>query len=178
MDLKRIKLLGIVGVFLLCFGCHFIYAWFPNALTAIFFPVNESIWEHMKLLVTPYLLFGIIEYLLLKKDKISFKNFLFQLWIVPILGIIVYLSIFIPIYLWIGESMIVSITLLFLVIVFMEVCSYYFLVRKEVKWGNCIGIIGIIITYIIFGYLVYRPCQNFLFFDTIQRKYGIHIYQR
>lgn len=178
MNLKRMKIVGIIGVFLLCFGCHFVYDWFPNALTAIFFPVNESIWEHMKLLVTPYLLFGIIEYLILKKKKISSSNFLFQLWIVPILGIIVYLAIFIPIYLWIGENMIVSIALLFLVIIFMEACSYYLLNKKEIKYGNTIGILGILTIYIVFGYLAYKPCQNFLFFDKEQGKYGINIYQR
>ena len=29
---------------------HFVYDWWPNALTAIFTPVNESVWEHLKLL--------------------------------------------------------------------------------------------------------------------------------
>lgn len=178
MDLKHGKIIGIIGVFLLCFGCHFVYDWFPNALTVIFFPVNESIWEHMKLLITPYLLFGIIEYLIFKKKNISSRNFLFQLWIVPILGVIVYLGIYIPLYLWIGENMIVSITLLFLVIIFMEMSSYYLLTRKDIKYGSIIGVLGILIIYIIFGYLAYKPCQNFIFFDSEQGKYGIHIYQR
>lgn len=178
MNLKQIKIIGVIGIFLLCVGCHFIYDWFPNALTAIFFPVNESIWEHMKLFVTPYLLFGIMEYLLLKKNKITTNNFLFQLWLIPILGIIIYLAIFIPIYLWIGENMMISITLLFLVLVFMETCSYYLLRQKEIKCGSIIGMIGILTTYIIFGYLVYNPCQNFLFFDIEKGKYGINIYQR
>jgi len=34
---------------------HFVYGWWPNALTAIFTPVNESVWEHLKLLFWPYL---------------------------------------------------------------------------------------------------------------------------
>ena len=34
---------------------HFVYDWWPNALTAIFTPVNESVWEHLKLLFWPYL---------------------------------------------------------------------------------------------------------------------------
>lgn len=178
MNLKWIKTIGIIGVFLLCFGCHFIYNLLPNALTAIFFPANESIWEHMKLLVTPYLLFGIIEYLLLLKYKISTNNYLFQLFIIPILGIIVYLAIYIPIYLWIGEKMIISILLLLLIIMFMEGFSYYILTKKEIKYGGGIGIVGIVFTYIIFGYLVYKPFQNFLFFDAEHRKYGINIYQR
>ena len=34
--------LGTVG--------HFLYEWFPNALTALIAPVNECVWEHLKLL--------------------------------------------------------------------------------------------------------------------------------
>ncbi len=38
-------------------GCilHFIYEWMPNAVTALFSPVNESLWEHVKLVFWPFL---------------------------------------------------------------------------------------------------------------------------
>ena len=32
---------------------HFLYDWFPCALTALLCPVNESVWEHLKLLYFP-----------------------------------------------------------------------------------------------------------------------------
>ena len=34
---------------------HFVYAWLPCAVTALFSPVNESLWEHVKLVLWPYL---------------------------------------------------------------------------------------------------------------------------
>lgn len=34
---------------------HFLYIWLPNPLTALIAPVNESVWEHLKLLFWPYL---------------------------------------------------------------------------------------------------------------------------
>ena len=34
---------------------HFLFAWFPNGATALLSPVNESLWEHGKLLFWPYL---------------------------------------------------------------------------------------------------------------------------
>ena len=39
-------------------GCvlHFLYAWIPNAFTALFSPICESLWEHGKLIFWPYLL--------------------------------------------------------------------------------------------------------------------------
>lgn len=37
-------------------GCfwHYLYDWLPGPLTALLAPVNESVWEHLKLLVIPY----------------------------------------------------------------------------------------------------------------------------
>ena len=32
---------------------HFLYAWLPNPLTALFSPVRESLWEHLKILFYP-----------------------------------------------------------------------------------------------------------------------------
>jgi len=34
---------------------HFVYELFPNVITAVLSPVNESIWEHIKILFWPYL---------------------------------------------------------------------------------------------------------------------------
>lgn len=176
MSLKTIKILGFFLIFLLCFPLHFIYDFLPNSLFSVFVPVNESIWEHMKLIFTSYVFYGIFDYLLLKKNKITFNNFLLQLFIIPIIGVILYLLIFIPIYNNFGENMIISIGLLFLIIIFEQILSYYFLKFKEIKYQSIIGIIGIIITYIIFGYLTYNPIENYIFFDISNSKYGINIY--
>ena len=118
MSLKTIKILGLFLIFLLCFPLHFIYDFLPNTLFSIFTPVNESIWEHMKLIFTSYVFYGIFDYLLLKKNRISFHNFLLQLFLIPLIGIILYLSIFIPIYNNFGENMLISISLIFLIILF------------------------------------------------------------
>ena len=39
---------------------HFLYALWPNGLTALLAPVNESLWEHVKILYWPCLLSGIL----------------------------------------------------------------------------------------------------------------------
>ena len=35
---------------------HFVYDFFPNAITAVFSPVSESLWEHTKIIYWPYLI--------------------------------------------------------------------------------------------------------------------------
>ena len=44
-----------VAAILLGSGLHFLYGLWPNVLTALIAPVNESLWEHVKLLIWPYL---------------------------------------------------------------------------------------------------------------------------
>jgi len=39
---------------------HFLYELFPNVLTAIFSPMNESVWEHLKIIFWPYLAAALI----------------------------------------------------------------------------------------------------------------------
>ena len=176
MSLKAIKIIGFFVIFLLCFPFHFLYDWLPNSLFSIFFPVNESIWEHMKLIYTSFVFYGIFDYLLLKKNNINFNNFLIQLFLIPIIAIFIYLIIFIPIYKIIGENMIVSIGLLAIVIMIEQILSIFILKYKEIKYQNIIGIIGIILVYIIFGYLTYKPIENYIFYDIVKDKYGINIY--
>ena len=148
MSLKTIKIIGFFVIFLLCFPFHFLYDWLPNSLFSIFFPVNESIWEHMKLIYTSFVFYGIFDYILLRKNKINFNNFLVQLFLIPIIAIFIYLIIFIPIYKMIGENMIISIGLLAVVILIEQILSYFILQYKEIKYQNIIGIIGIILIYI------------------------------
>ena len=39
-------------------GLHFLYSGIPSVVTAVFAPINESIWEHIKLLYWPALIGG------------------------------------------------------------------------------------------------------------------------
>ena len=60
---------GILGVLF-----HFVYDWtVQNRLIGFFVPVNESTWEHLKLIFYPVALVSVIEYYL---SGIPFENFL------------------------------------------------------------------------------------------------------
>lgn len=176
MNLKKIKIISTIGIFLLCFLFHFIYTWFSSSITAIFFPVNESIWEHMKLLFSAVIFYGIIDYIILQKFKIKYNNFFTALFISAITIIPIYLTLFLPIYYKIGENMIITIGLMLLAIIISQVISYYILKSKKFEMFNIISLILIIISYIIFAYLTYNPIKSELFFDTKEEKYGINNY--
>jgi len=171
--MKKIKLIGIFVIFAISFLSHFIYEWLPNNLFSILFPVNESIWEHMKLLVTPVLIFSLIEYVIYKKKDISYNNFILSYSISMIVGIIIYLLIYLPIDYIFGHSAIFAISLLFITFVIIEIISYYIMRYKDIKYSNIIGLLIIVFMYIVFGYLTYNPVQIDLFYDTSKKIYGI-----
>ena len=87
--MKKIKILITIIIFILSFPIHFIYNIFPNFITSIFFPLNESIFEHMKIIYTSILISSIIEYLIYKYKNIKVNNFIISIpIIITTIGII------------------------------------------------------------------------------------------
>ncbi len=175
MNLKKLKVIGIIGCFLLAFLTHFLYEWFPNAIFAIFFPVNESIWEHMKMLCTTILLYELIEFIILKVKKMKVNNFLFASFIAAILSIPIYLIMFLPIFYKIGEKMIITLIIMLITIIITQIIHYKLINYKELHL-DILSLVFIIITYIVMGILTYYPPEEDLFFDTKNEKYGINKY--
>lgn len=58
--LRRYTVIGILFVMLTGTLAHFLYDWSgKHAVVGLFSPVNESVWEHMKLLFFPMLLYSL-----------------------------------------------------------------------------------------------------------------------
>lgn len=172
MSLKKIKIINVVFLFLLSFLWHFVYDWFPNNIFALFFPVNESIWEHMKIIYYCLFMGSILEFVLCKKNNIKINNFYIEAMVKSILGVIFYLIIFVPFYLWLGESLLISISLMLITYIFMEYIGYKILTGEEMNI-NILPVIIIVLGCIMFVILTFYPLHNFLFFDEVKFGYGI-----
>lgn len=177
MNLTRTKIASTIIIFLLCFLTHFGYDVFKNSITSIFFPVNESIWEHMKMLYTAIILNGLIEFLIIKKFKVKSNNFLLSLFVSSAISIPIFLVLYLPFYYKIGPKMFLNIAILLLTIILVEIVAYYIQKRNNIKLNNIVPIILIIIIYVVFGYLTYHPIENEIFFDKMNEKYGLNIYR-
>lgn len=58
-QLKRYTIIGIIFVLITGTLSHFVYEWTgKNYAAGLFFPTNESTWEHMKLIFFPMLLYS------------------------------------------------------------------------------------------------------------------------
>lgn len=72
-DLRFVRIYHIVGIFVICiasFPLHFSYEWSgASAIIGIFTPINESIWEHLKLVFWPLLLWWGVGFLVYRESK-------------------------------------------------------------------------------------------------------------
>lgn len=171
--MKKIKIIGVFIIMGLSVLSHFMYEWCNNFIFSILFPVNESIWEHMKLLVTPVLIYALVEYFIYRKKGMKFNNFSLSYGISIIIGIISYLVIYLPIDHFFDHNMIVSIALLFLDYILISYISYLILNTRIIKYSKTIGALLIILTYFVFYYLTYYPVHSYMFYDTKNKIYGI-----
>ena len=154
------------------------YEWFPNPVFSIIFPVNESIWEHMKMLYSTVLVYSIVEYFILKRFDIDNHNFLLTTFLKSIIIIPIYLLMFLPLYNVFGENMFISISVMLISILIVNFIGYLLLQTEELKYQNWISLALIIIVYVLMGYLTYRPPKTELFYDIKNEKYGINIYEK
>ncbi len=80
--MKHLKFYMIAGVFfVLILGSlsHFFYEWSDNnVFIGLFSPVNESTWEHMKLLFFPMLLYSVILVFRFREDCVCMKSAFFS----------------------------------------------------------------------------------------------------
>lgn len=166
MNFKKIKVLNLFILSILSVISHNIYNFLPSILTAIFFPINESIFEHMKIIFTSLLLTGISDYILLKLNNIKYNNFQFQLAITPILSIVIFLSLYLPIHYLIGEYLPLTLFLLLITYIISQIISYKLLKSKHLPFLNKISIFLILLTYLNFIILTFTPNKDDFFYDT------------
>lgn len=173
MSIKKIKIISVIVIFLLSFLVHYGYEILPSFITSIFFPINESLFEHMKLITTCYFIWGFIEYKLLN-NKINFKS---NLIISIFFNIAIFLIIFYPIYLNFEHNLFVTLSIYLITIIITQILSYFILKsNKEIKILNKYFyiIIGIIIMINIL--FTYYPINTNFFIDYMNKKIGFSNY--
>ena len=172
MTLKKIKIINVFIFFALSFLWHFLYDWFPSFITSVFFPVNESIWEHMKIIFGVIIFGSCISVFLMNKFKVKYNNLYVEIITKAIVVVIFYLLIFITLYKLLGENMFISITLMLITYILVEFIGYKILSLEDLNI-KILPVILIVLSYILFALLTYYPRHNFLFFDEVNLSYGI-----
>lgn len=158
-----LEFISLIFSLIFSFVNHFLYQWTNEFfLLAPFVAINESVWEHGKLLFMPFLFYSIIEYFLLKDET---NNFLFAKSLSLIISIPLMIILFYTYSGVLGQSyLIFDILIAIIVIVFMNILSYKILKSGKGSNFNWIFIFVIIIFALIILF-TYMPPDIPLFQD-------------
>lgn len=153
---------------------HFVFAWSGRSLwTAPFSAVNESIWEHMKLIYFPMVLFALIQNHFQPEKHHSF-------WCIKLVAILTAL-ILIPVIYYTYTGILGISADWFNIAIFFIAASGAFLLERILLCRNTACPIGqklaialIAIIGLLFVILTFLPPQIPLFQDPLTRSYGYH----
>lgn len=172
-NMKKRILVTSICILILSALFHSIYKMIPTFLTSIIFPVNESIWEHGKMILLSFIVWTVIEKTIFKdKGNTIYSNFS-----TAIICIILTYLIFTPIFLYIlkaKDNLPVTIIIYFICILVSVFIKEKFIRKENDKTLETIGIIGFLTIYIVFGITTYKPLEKPIFYDYNEKIYGIN----
>lgn len=158
---KIYKYIFIILPFLMAFPFHFLFQLIPFPPFAIYFPINESVFEHTKLTFTPLILTYLIFYIFNYK-KIDKTKFLSTLIISIATATITMLSFYYLFNLIANKDItILNILSLFIAIISSQILAI-FTYKKNVKWSKEISIYALLtITFMFLIFTTTPPQINF-----------------
>lgn len=174
MDNKKKILYFEIGslVFCLIFSSfnHFLFELSGESLLfAPFVPINESVWEHGKLLFVPFLFYALFEFAFLKDNK----NFLFAKSLPLVLSIPLMIVGFYTYSGVIGtHNTIIDIILAISIVVFTNVLSYKILISEKTYKCLPLTVAVFLILFLIVLFTFIQP-RIHLFLDTTNQTYGL-----
>ena len=174
MNKKKIRnyqIFSVIFTFILGGLLHFTYKWSGgNGFVAIFSSVNESMWEHLKLLFFPMLIITIIGYYYIGKN---IPNFLCSKTIGIITAMIFMITFFYTYSGIIGKNIpVIDITTFFISTVLGELIAYL-LIINNFKCDKNISIIILLIIFCSFVLFTFDTPKLGIFKDPVTEQYGI-----
>ena len=154
---------------------HFAFDFFDrNTLVGAFTPVNESIWEHLKLIMFPSIFFGISEYLCYGKN---YDGFISAKSMSTIIGMLFIIISYYTISGITGRDLgAVNIIIFIAAAAITSYLTYYFTVHKTFSSNDNLTIVlicSITLLVLLFIYFTFNPPHLELFRDPLSMDFGI-----
>ena len=157
---------SLVGTFL-----HFIYDISKhNKIVGVFSSVNESVWEHIKLALTPTFIYSLIDgYFYGYYDNYFFAKIISILSIIIVMPILFYGSkLFLK-----KHITIINILIFFITVFISELLMYKILFINSIVYiVKYISLVSLFIIFACYLLLTTFPLENMIFKDPITKKYG------
>lgn len=170
-SLKKFEIISTIFITIIGTLLHFTFEWSGNnSLVGIFSAVNESIWEHLKILFFPMLITSIIGYFLFRKE---YSNYLCS----KTKGLILAIS-FIVIFHYtysgiIGSRFAIIDIISFIVAIIIGEIYTYKKVKSNTPCNNKISAITLAILTLSFIIFTFYPPHIGIFKDPQTETYGI-----
>ena len=170
----RFQIFSLLFTYVLGTILHFTYEWSnENSIVALFSAVNESTWEHLKLLFFPMLITTIIGYFYLKTEKDEYNNFLCAR-IKGILCALTFVVVFFYTYTGlIGRNFAFLDIGSFFAGVFLGEYVTFKQMKKDEKCNKFIAISVLTVLLFCFMFFTYNAPHIGLFRDPVSGGYGI-----
>lgn len=169
----RWELIGVVVVFLVGSALHFLYEWIPWAPIAWLGPVNESTWEHFKLVFWPMLGYAGLEWWRFRREGVP-------MWgakgVGLLVGPVVMASFFYIYTAFVGNHVLWLDVLGFLLsaVAGQGVSGYLIVSGWQGKVVHRVGVGLLVLLLVMFVVFTYFPPHLFLFADPrFEGVYGI-----
>lgn len=173
---KRIIIIACILSILLGILLHFAYDFSGNnMLVGLFTPVNESVWEHLKLIFIPFTIFSLAFFFYTKQ---KFSNML----LVTLFGNIVGMFTVVVLY-YVGTSLMGTHSMIYNIIIFAigMISSYFTLYLgiyndefiEETKDSTVLGTCALVLLFAIFVLGTFSPIKLDITRDPITKTYGI-----
>lgn len=166
MSLKKLEITSFFIACILGVLFHFIYEWSgKNPAAGIFFPVNESTWEHLKLIFFPILIVSVPEYFLL---PVSVRNkFWFSRLAAVIFGMILTIILFYTYTGVYGKNVdVLNIAIYFIAMIAAYILGYRILsTDKKHSLSNSMSLLCFFCIFLLFAIFTRRPPDIGLFED-------------
>ncbi|MDD4211382.1 MAG: DUF6512 family protein [Clostridia bacterium] len=152
------ELIGLIWGVLASFLFHFLYDLTnQNIIISLIAPINESVWEHTKLLVFPFLIYAVIECFVLKPKHCN------DFWSTKLIGATLNIPLLAIIYYSysgvLGEHFVViDIIIALILVTFSYFISYKLLsLNHKFKHKKIIVYLGLTIIFAFFVFTFYPP---------------------
>lgn len=159
-------IISVVGTFF-----HFFYEMSGhNKYVALFAAVNESTWEHIKIALTPTLLWGLYDGFVYGLNPNYFIAKTLSLLVIILVIPIIFYS-----YTHFTKKALLPIDIIiFYIAIVLGQLTFYFVVSLDrfPFLYNYLGVVGLFIIFGCYMILTLQPLQHFIFKDPISNKYG------
>ena len=153
---------------------HFVYDWFPDfPLSAVVSSVNESVWEHMKLLYFPMFAAALVQRLFPVGQRQDF-------WCIKLLGTLTGLLLIPALYYTYTGALGIHLTWLDISIFYISAATAYLLEthlllkeqRRPCRFSRAAMLLTLSLAFL-FLFFTYFPPHLPLFLDPVTQTYGI-----